>query len=135
MTVLAAGALQMALYDRLNEDAALMAMISGIYDHVPRKTALPYLTIGDDQVRDWSGKDFVGEEHLFDIHLWSGARGSREVKDLADRVHALMEGGMLSVPGYDLVSLQFIFFENFFEADGRVRHGILRYRARLMRIS
>lgn len=130
MTFLASDSLMRAIYDRLVADSALMAEISGIYDPVPEGIALPYLTMGEGTSRDWSAKDFTGQEQLLDIHIWSGGQGGGEVRRLADMVAQRLTGQDLSLTGHDLVALDFIFFENFFDQDGEVRHGIMRFLAR-----
>jgi len=130
MTLLATQTLWQAIYDRLAADVPLMAAISGIYDPAPEGQSLPYLTIGEGTARDWSAKDFSGQEHLVDIHVWSGKPGGGEVRTLADQVASLLADQNFVLAGHQLVGLKFIFFENFFEGDGEVRHGILRFRAR-----
>ena len=117
MTFLASDSLWQAIYDRLSADAALMVEISGIYDTAPEGRPLPYITIGEGVVSDWSAKDFSGQEHLLDIHIWARGRGGGAVRGLADQAR-----------------LEFRLFENFFDSDGRVRHGVLRFRARTRQI-
>ncbi len=130
MTTLSTQSLWQAIYDKLTSDGGLMAEISGIFDPVPEGQALPYLTIGEGSIRDWSAKDFNGQEHLLDIHIWSGLKGGGQVRSLADQVVSLLVDQNLTLIGHQLVRLEFTFFENFFEEDGQVRHGILRFRAR-----
>ncbi|VAV88824.1 hypothetical protein MNBD_ALPHA02-72 [hydrothermal vent metagenome] len=130
MTIFSTESLWQAIYDRLGTDSGLMAQISGIFDPAPEGASLPYLTIGEGSARDWSAKDFTGQEHLLDIHIWSGKRGGGEVRMLADQVSGLLMGQNLTLAGHQMVGLEFIFFENFFDGDGEVRHGILRFRAR-----
>ncbi|PCI33388.1 MAG: hypothetical protein COB54_03535 [Alphaproteobacteria bacterium] len=130
MTILSSQSLWQAIHDRLAGDSQLMADISGIFDPAPEGQSLPYLTIGEGSARDWSAKDFTGQEHLIDIHIWSGQRGGGEIRSLADQVASLLNGQNLALAGHQLVALDFIFFENFFDGDGQVRHGILRFRAR-----
>lgn len=130
MTFLSSQSLWQAIYDRLVGDSILMGQISGIYDPAPEGQTLPYLTIGEGIARDWSAKDFTGQEHLMDIHIWSGNRGGGQIRSLADQVASLLAGQNLTLTGHQLVGLEFIFFENFFDGDGQVRHGILRFRAR-----
>ena len=130
MTIFSTESLWQAIYNRLLSDSGLMAQISGIFDPAPEGASLPYLTIGEGSARDWSAKDFTGQEHLLDIHIWSGKRGGGEVRTLADQVSGLLMGQNLTLAGHQLVGLEFIFFENFFDGDGEVRHGILRFRAR-----
>ena len=130
MTIFSTESLWQAIYNRLLSDSGLMAQISGIFDPAPEGASLPYLTIGEGSARDWSAKNFTGQEHLLDIHIWSGKRGGGEVRTLADQVSGLLMGQNLTLAGHQLVGLEFIFFENFFDGDGEVRHGILRFRAR-----
>ncbi|PCJ44588.1 MAG: hypothetical protein COA81_01410 [Alphaproteobacteria bacterium] len=130
MTIFSTESLWQAIYDRLGTDSGLMAQISGIFDPAPEGASLPYLTIGEGSARDWSAKNFTGQEHLLDIHIWSGKRGGGEVRTLADQVSGLLMGQNLILAGHQMVGLEFIFFENFFDGDGEVRHGILRFRAR-----
>ena len=133
MTTLSAQSLWQAIYDKLTGDNSLMAEISGIFDPVPEGQELPYLTIGEGSIRDWSAKDFNGQEHLLDIHVWSGSRGGGQVRTLSDQVVALLANQNLTLVGHQLVRLEFTFFENFFDEDGQVRHGILRFRARTIK--
>ena len=65
-----------------------------------------------------------------DIHIWSGENGGGQVRSLADQVVTLLSGQSLTLTGHQLVELKFTFFENFFDGDGQVRHGILRFRAK-----
>ncbi len=130
MTILSAQSLWQAIHDRLVGDSKLMAEISGVFDPAPEGQKLPYLTIGEGIARDWSAKDFTGQEHLIDIHIWSGNRGGGQVRSLADQVITLLTTQSVILVGHQLVELNFIFFENFFDGDGQVRHGILRFRAR-----
>jgi len=132
MTGFAAESLQNALYVKLTTDAGLMASLSGIFDHVPEGSPLPYITLAEGNIRDWSSKSHQGQEHLFDIHLWSDKVGGKEIREMADQVNGLLDNAALNLTGHQLVSLRFVFFENFFDAEGRVRHGIMRFRARTM---
>lgn len=130
MTTLSTQSLWQAIHDKLAGDSTLTGQISGIYDPAPEGQALPYLTIGEGSMRDWSAKDFTGQEHLIDIHIWSGNRGGGQIRILADQVATLLTEQTLSLTGHQLVGLEFIFFENFFDGDGQVRHGVMRFRAR-----
>ena len=130
MTLFASQSLWQAIHDKLIADSGLMALISGVFDPAPEGRPLPYLTIGEGSMQDWSAKDFSGQEHLLDIHIWSARPGGGEVRDLADQVAALLADQNLTLSGHQMVTLNFTFFENFFDGDGNIRHGILRFRAR-----
>ncbi|WP_321397385.1 DUF3168 domain-containing protein [Emcibacter sp.] len=124
--------LQESVYGVLAGSTELNNRLGGIFDHVPESASLPYLAIGDMSVRDWSSKSFSGFEILFDLHLWSGKSGGLEIRELADLAHDLVTAETLQGDGLSVVSLQFVFFETFFETDGRIRHGVMRYRARVL---
>jgi hypothetical protein len=132
MSLSAVNKLQESLFGLLSASPDLTDRLTGIFDHVPEGADLPYLAIGDMSVRDWSAKSFDGYEVLFDLHLWSGRAGHMEIRELADLVHGLLSADALQGAGLDLASLQFVFFETFFETDGRIRHGVMRYRARII---
>ena len=51
MSVDSSWELQKAIYGALTGDSALMAMITGVHDHVPQDTAYPYVTIGEGAAR------------------------------------------------------------------------------------
>ncbi|PCI43059.1 MAG: hypothetical protein COB49_12865, partial [Alphaproteobacteria bacterium] len=103
MTIFSTQALWQAIHDRLAGDSILMGQISGIYDPAPEGQSLPYLTIGEGNMRDWSAKDFTGQEHLMDIHIWSGNRGGGQIRSLADLVAGLLAGQDLILTGHQLV--------------------------------
>jgi len=134
MTLLAMHSLWQAIYDKLSNDSILMAEISGIFDPAPEGQDLPYLTIGEGNATDWSAKDFSGQEHVIDVHIWSGHQGGGQIRALADQVASLLADQDLILNGHQLVGLKFIFFENFFDENGEVRHGILRFRAKTIQI-
>ncbi|MCF8473077.1 MAG: DUF3168 domain-containing protein [Emcibacter sp.] len=134
MTQFAMQSLWQAVYDKLASDNNLMSTISGILDPAPEGQKLPYITIGDGSATDWSAKDFKGQEHLIDIHIWSGHKGGSEVRKLSDQVATLLSGQNLNLDGHELVGLNFFFYENFFDGDGQVNHGILRFRGRTIQI-
>ncbi len=45
MSVDSSWELQKAIYGALTGDSTLMAMITGVHDHVPQETAFPYVTV------------------------------------------------------------------------------------------
>ncbi|MCH8968043.1 MAG: DUF3168 domain-containing protein [Planctomycetes bacterium] len=59
-----------------------MAMIQGVHDHVSQESPFPYVTIGDEIARDWSAAGVEGVEAMLVLHVWSRARGRKEVKQI-----------------------------------------------------
>ena len=121
--------LQEAIYTALTGDAPLMAMITGVHDHVPQETAFPYITIGASTAREWGAAGVEGIEATLTIHVWSRTRGHKEAKQITAEIHRIMHDADLSVTGHALINLRFEFGETMLDADGVTYHGITRYRA------
>jgi len=127
----AAADLQKALFEALNGDAALAAMLGGakIFDHAPANVAFPYVTFGRTSVYDWSTSTESGTEQLFTLHVWSKARGKREALAIMEIVRARLDGGPLVLDRNLLVNMTLEFVEVRYDEDLSVYHGLLRFRA------
>ncbi len=135
MAKFSASLYQKSLYEFLNNNSALKAKITGIFDHVDEGRKLPYITLGGISIRDWSAKTFSAEEHLTDLHIWSAHRGSEEVRDIADQTYETLENPDLNLgSNHHLVNLKFIFFESFYDEKNEINHGIIRFSAKIMAI-
>ena len=121
--------LQQAVYGALTGDTTLMAMITGVHDHVPQETAFPYVTIGEASAVDWRTVGHDGMELTLVLHAWSRERGRREVKLILAEVHRILNDAKLTVPGHVLVWLHFGFSQTMLDNDGATTHGIARYNA------
>ena len=121
--------LQQAIYGALTGDSALMAMITGVHDHVPQETAFPYVTIGEASAVDWRTVGHDGMEVTLVLHAWSRERGRREVKLILAEIHRILNDAKLTVPGHVLVWLHFEFSQTMLDNDGATTHGIARYDA------
>ncbi len=121
--------LQKSIYGALTGDSALMAMITGVHDHVPQDTAFPYITIGEAAAIAWGASGVEGIETTMIIHVWSQERGHREVKLIMAEVYRILHDADLPVTGHHLVWLRFEFSENVADPDGVTYHGIGRFDA------
>ena len=121
--------LQKAIYAALTGDGALMAMITGVHDHVPQEAAFPYVTIGESTAVDWRTVGHDGMELTLVLHAWSRERGHREVKQILAECHRILNDAKLTVPGHVLVWLHFEFAQTIADNDGATYHGIARYNA------
>lgn len=80
-------AIQTALYSRLTNDTALMSKIHGVYDQTaPTGVSVPFVTLGNDTVNDYSTKTNEGEEVTHTLHVWSEYGGKKETKEVLDLV-------------------------------------------------
>ena len=121
--------LQKAIYGALTGDSALMAMITGVHDHVPQETAFPYVTIGEASAVDWRTVGHDGMELTLALHVWSRERGRREAKLVLAEIHRILNDAKLTVPGHVLVWLHFESAEFLQSADGVTYDGVARYNA------
>lgn len=123
-------ALQEKIYTALNSDSNLTSTQgAAVYDEVPENSAFPYVQIGAESTADFSTKDLTGSEVTINLDVWSQYKGSKEVKDLMDRVHTLLHDSNLTVTGHNLVNLRFEFGDVLRDPDGITRHGVMRFRA------
>ena len=121
--------LQKAIYDALVADATLLALVTGVYDHVPASAALPYVTLGPATATDWSSGSFDGQDHDVTVDVWSGAPGHGEAKQIMAAIYAALHDRNLTLAGATLVLMRYRASDVFTDADGESVHGVLRLRA------
>ena len=125
-------ALQQTLFTTLNGDSQLTNTLgASVFDDVPDTQAVsfPYVQIGEDTATDYSTKDVTGTETVINLHVWSRYRGSKETKQVMDRVHTLLHDSNLTVTGHNLINMRFEFGDVIRDPDGITRHGVMRFRA------
>ena len=127
---LAQFALQSSIYTALNNDSNLTTTLgASIFDEVPEGSSTPYVTIGEDTAIDYSAGSSDGADVTINIDVWSEYKGSKEAKQIMDRIHDLLHNSNLSITGFNLVNLRFEFSDILRDPDGVTRHGVMRFRA------
>jgi Protein of unknown function (DUF3168) len=124
-------ALQRGLFEKLSADLPLMAKITGVFDWAPDNQALPYVQLGEDIASDWSTKTFTGSEHRLTLHVWSFATGRLEGKRLMADVMRILQTAP-AVTDFQLVTWHYLASQSLRDADTRLHHGVLEYRARMI---
>lgn len=119
--------IQKAIFSALTSDATLMAMITGVYDHVPQQTDFPYIEIGESSAADAGTKTEDIEELNYEIHSWARNTGHYEIKQIQDQVRTTLHNAALSADTGTVVLIQEEFRETITDADGESLHGIQRY--------
>lgn len=123
-------ALQSAIYSTLNGDSNLTTTLgAGVFDDVTEGTNTPFITLGEETATEFDTKDLSGAENTINIHIWSEYKGSKECKQIMDRVHDLLHDSSISVTGFNLVNMRFEFSDIIRDPDGVTRHGVMRFRA------
>lgn len=119
-------ALQVAVKTALDAAPPIGATV---YDDVPADAGWPHIEIGDLRAYDWSAAQLRGEDHVFEIHVWSRYAGRKEAHALMAAIKGRLHEMDLGLVGASLVLLRFLDDELFRDADGETRHGIVRFRA------
>jgi hypothetical protein len=96
---------------------------------VPQGTPLPYVTLGQIAAQDWSTGSENGTEHIFTVHVWSGAAGKKQAHEVLGAVSAALHDQPLAVAGHTLINLRHERSEVRRAADGDTIHGTARFRA------
>ncbi|MCR9126080.1 MAG: DUF3168 domain-containing protein [Rhodobacteraceae bacterium] len=134
MSYAISAALQAAVYQRLQSDAALAGLVGGaIFDALPTGT-LPhlYVTLGPEQVRDRSDNSGYGAQHTLTISVVSDTAGFGAAKAAAGAVSDALHGADLTLSRGRLIALTFErATARHSGRAGRVRHIDLRFRARV----
>lgn len=124
--------LQEAIYTRLSGDATLVTTLgAAVYDDVPDSAAFPYVTIGEitEGPNDTMGR--TGRDLTVTVHMWSQYKGMKQVKQIQNRVDALLDRWAVTVSGWSATHMVQEFFETFRDPDGQTRHGVSRYRVHI----
>lgn len=125
----AAQAFQFAIFTRLNNDAELRDVVSGVYDFVPQRTPLPYCALNVLQVRDASSRQLRLSNVTANITIWSDYHGKLEALGIADIIETLLTRDTLTLDNGMLIDLQHISQTHDVLGDNRTRRTQLRYRA------
>ena len=121
--------LQTAIYAALNVSAITTTLACGVYDEVTEGNTYPFISLGEETTIDFSTKTSVGSETTINIHIWSQYKGSKQTKEIMDKVHDLLHDINLTVTGFNLINLRFEFSDIMRDTDGVTRHGVMRFRA------
>ena len=103
-------------------DAATLS--APVYDDVPQGAAYPYIVIGDDVATDRSTDTGLGRRVAVVVHTWSEYRGKKEIKEMQGAIEDALERAILTIQGYNFVTIDLESAETFVDSDGRRRHGV-----------
>ena len=121
--------LQTAIYTALNVSAITTTLGCGVYDEVIEGNTYPFISLGEETTIDYSTMTAVGSETTINIHIWSQYKGSKQTKEILDKIHDLLHDINLTVTGFNLINLRFEYSDIMRDTDGVTRHGVMRFRA------
>ncbi len=126
---------QVAVYRQLNEDAVLRVLCpGGVWDGTPpqdRKIEMPYTLIDAWTENNEDQLSRVSRDCTFLIRIVSNYQGSKQVKQIGDRIAWLLSRRTeLVVDGWGITYLAFEEGNTFL--DGELRQAANRYRIKLV---
>ncbi|MEU2450054.1 DUF3168 domain-containing protein [Streptomyces sp. NPDC012765] len=126
----ALGPVQQAVYGRLTADEELMALITGVYDHVPENVVFDYVHIGEATEIPDNRHGGFGRETVPSLHVWTRHRGHGPGLRIAARITALLDHQPLTIEGLHHVSTRFEFSQTLTDPEppGDIRHIPMRFR-------
>ena len=126
--------LQFGIYTALDNDAALSALIVGIYDNPAQAgdpsddTLFPYVTISDGTSQPWDTDTDRGDEAIAQIHVWSRASNALEAKQIQDAIYSVLHRGTIVISGSVFIGSDYMTQTVQRDPDGITRHGVQEFR-------
>lgn len=122
--------LQKLILDTLKAEAAVMALVNGVYDRVPDSPWGPaskngYITFGPHDVVEDDADCITGGEHTLQIDCWSRQVGLVHAKRITDAVKAALHDQGLSLSKNALVQMRVTMRRALPDPDGLTSHGIV----------
>lgn len=120
--------LQGAIVKRLKEFAPLTLLVDQrVYDDVPAGAAMPYVSLGPDQVVSDNVECIDGYEITIQIDAWSVTKGLPEVKKVAEAVRQALNAYDLPLADNALVSIEHRQTRNLRDPDGVTNHAVIEF--------
>jgi hypothetical protein len=128
-----------ALKRALEADATLMALVTGVYGHVPEASRVtpPYIVFGyehEDQDGAAGAMGLAGSRCMVTLDVWSKGKGKSEVRSILSRIYTVLERRTLHVTGFRMMdgslTREFQDIDDEPDADSptlRLYHGIQRW--------
>ncbi len=127
-------ALQSAIYSVLSNDAALMALITGVYADIEQpndsgsSSNFPYVTIGSDNLASWDSKTFFGTEAVCQIDAWSRSNNLLEAKNVGEAIVDALHCQPMTISGASHVLTRQENSVYTKDPDGHTKRGLLTFR-------
>lgn len=129
---------QKIIFDRLTTEVS-----ATVYDDVPDLPEgqpdenFPYVAIGDDLSVPWEADDMIGEDITVMFHIWSRYQGKKETKTIMREIFLALNRQVtalqaLAPSGVVVIDCLHEFSQIFELGDGATRHGVCRFRLRLV---
>ncbi len=94
---------QKAIYDALNGNAPLDALVTGVFDEVPQTTVPPFVQFGSPTEDPWHTFGRQGWKVRVPVYVWSEYPGNKESLTILDAVTNVLDEAALTITGHTLV--------------------------------
>ncbi len=91
----------------------------------PHDNALPYVHIGEVLIED----NPIGHEIFADVHTWSSAEGTHELKTMQAAIRAALHNMTFTSTSFRFTACREEDCRVITDADGETFHGVQRFRA------
>jgi hypothetical protein len=128
--VSASSALQGAIYDALQADVPLAALVDDrVYDVPPEGATYPYVSFGPSTFVTERRDCFKSRTETIQVDVWTANQMRRQpCKAIMDAVCDVLDQGNLSLADpYGLARMDLIFARIMDDPNGIARHGILQF--------
>lgn len=122
--------LQKAIYERLKSYVPLQGLVgASVFDLPSASDTLPYVTIGEADLKRADVTCQQSDEIYLTLHAWSAKPGYTEVKSIAAAVVKALHHYPLLVVGYRLLSIDHTKTRTFRDRDGMTSHAAIEFTA------
>lgn len=129
-----ADALQVGLFQLLDGDLTLGALIAGVYDSVPEDAEPDYVVIGEMLATPDGAHGSHGRQTSCVIHTWTRAQSHRPGNAIGARIAALLsrreEDLDPLVTGHTVWMVEHEFSQTLTDPEPGIRHRVDRFRIR-----
>lgn len=108
-----------------------MALVKGVFDHVPQGTDYPFITIGQEKISDFSNLEQQGTEAQIAIFIFTREAGRKKTADIMEKIVTLLRHASLTISGQTMVDCRFISSDIIIENDGLTYKGTLQFNVRM----
>lgn len=123
--------LQAGLRSICVNDTELKALMGGEvrwYDYTVELAQAPYITYIEDNIAELDTTTELGFTHTVSFHVWSEYEGTKEVRQIMDRLYQLFHNlNDLVIELGSFVLMEFKFMDIVRDPDGQTYHGVARF--------
>lgn len=134
MTVSPEFEIQGFIVNHLKADAAVMALVNGVYDVPPTDpwgTKKAYITLGATDTMPDDADCITGLTHTVQIDVWSRSVGMPACKAICTAVKRSLHQTAADLTENALVEVSMTMERTFRDPDGMTNHGVLQFEFRV----